>query len=254
MAIRFPLITSHTGCMNTLDNTLLSVETGIRLGADVIEEDVRVTKDGIPVLAHDDAWRTVDGRECRISQMTFSEISELLIEVEHGERRETMRICKLEEMLPLIRASGKIANLDLKVDESIEPVAALVKKYDLLEQVILSGCEKERAMKAHRTHPKLRKLLNADAGVFLSMEYGEAVTQTCRDALAASCFGININYRLVRPELMDYAAAEGLSVYVWTVDDEANMKRFVDMGVASITARNVLELVRLKERMLGVLP
>ncbi|WP_261300533.1 glycerophosphodiester phosphodiesterase family protein [Paenibacillus andongensis] len=32
----------------------MSVEIGLNLGADIVEEDVRVTKDGIPVLAHDD--------------------------------------------------------------------------------------------------------------------------------------------------------------------------------------------------------
>jgi len=251
MIERFPLITAHSGCMNTLDNTLLSVETGIRIGADVVEEDVRVTLDGIPVLAHDDALRTVDGRECLISHTTYAEISELLIEVRHEERRETMQICRLEDMLPLILASGKTANLDLKVDDAIEPVAALVKKYDLLDHVFLSGCESERAMMAQRTHPELRKLLNVDSSLFLSMAYGDAVVQTCGDALAACCFGININYRLVRPELLAYAADKGLPIYVWTLNDEELMRQFVDMGVASITARNVQTLIHLKEKLRG---
>ncbi|MFD0694681.1 glycerophosphodiester phosphodiesterase [Paenibacillus sp. GCM10027628] len=251
MIERFPLITAHSGCMNTLDNTLLSVETGIRLGADIVEEDVRVTIDGVPVLAHDDALRTVDCREYLISQTTYAEISELLIAVRRGELHETMQICRLEDMLPLILASGKTANLDLKVDDAIEPVADLVKKYNLLDQVFLSGCESERAMIAQRTHPELRKLLNADSSLFLSMAYGDAVVQTCVDALASGCFGININYRLVRPELLEYAADKGLPVYVWTLNDEYLMRQFIDMGVASITARNVLTLIHVKEALRG---
>lgn len=250
---RFPLITAHSGCMNTLDNTLLSVEAGLRFGADVVEEDVRVTKDGIPVLAHDDVWNTIDSGECRISQLTWEELSKLEIIVTHGERNESMRICRLEEMLPLIKASGKIVNLDLKVDESIEPVAALVKKHDLLEHVILSGCERDRALKAQQMHPELRKLLNADARLFLSMEYQNAIAQTCQDAVTASCFGININYRFVLPELLDYAAANNLPIFVWTVDDEIQMEQFVNMGVASITVRNVEALVRLKQSKRGML-
>lgn len=234
MGVRFPIITAHSGCMDTTAHTLHSIETAIRLGADVVEEDVRVTRDGTPVLAHDDEWTAPDGRECRVSQMTLAEI------------RELQPLCTLEEMLLLIKASGKTANLDLKVDESIEPVAALVKKHDLLGNVFLSGCQKERAMKVQRTHPELRKLLNVDADLFLSKEYGAAMVQTCHDAKSAACFGININFQLVRRELMDYAAAEGLPVYVWTVDDEAVMKRFVELGAASITARNVLPLIRLK--------
>ncbi|MBD0381404.1 glycerophosphodiester phosphodiesterase [Paenibacillus sedimenti] len=251
MTQRFPIITAHSGCMDMLDHTLLSVETGLRLGADVIEEDVRVTKDGVPVLAHDDEVRTVEGQEFRISQLTYAELSGLRLEVQHGEHRETTRICRLEDMLPLIRGARAIANLDLKVDESIAPVAALVNKLGMHDKVFLSGCERDRAMLAQQTQPELRKLLNTDTSLFVSMAYSDAVLQTCQDALDASCFGININYRLVRSELMECAAEKGLPVYVWTVDDEALMKHFAEMGVASITARNVLALVRVKENWQG---
>lgn len=245
----FPLITAHSGCMNTLDNTLLSVETGLRHGADVVEEDVRVTRDGVPVLAHDDEWRTTEGRNCRISQLTYAELSALTIAVEHNGKAETMRLCRLEDILPAVRDSGKTVNLDVKVDESIEPVASLVRKYGLHERAFLSGCERERALLAQRTHPELSKLLNADTNLFMSLPYEEAAAQTCRDALAASCGGININYRLVQPELIDYAASEGLPLYVWTVNDEHLMEQFVELGVRSITTRNVEALAQLKRKL-----
>lgn len=246
MAQRFPLITAHSGCMNTLDNTRLSVETGLRLGADVIEEDVRVTRDGVPVLAHDDKWYTVDGRECFVSQMSYDQLSELTIEVGHQGRGEFMRFCPLEEILPLVRESGKVMNLDLKVDESIEQVAVLVKKYGMTEQTLLSGCQRERALKAQETHPELRKLLNVDANLFVTMTYEEALAQSCQDALTLSCCGLNLHYLLVRPELVDYTASLGLPLYVWTVDEKALMRQFVQMNVCSITTRNVQVLVDLK--------
>lgn len=251
MANRFPLITAHCGSMNTIDHTLDSVQTGLRLGADVVEEDVRVTKDGIPVLAHDDEWVTVDGMKVSISQMTFEELRELQYEVTHGEQRETIRICRLEDMLPLIHASGKVVNLDLKVDESIEPVAALVKQYGMLEQAFLSGCEIDRAMLAERLNPEIRKLLNTDHNLFRTLPYREAMVKTCEDALAASCFGINIHYSIVNQELMAYTASLGLPVYVWTVNEEDLMVQYADLGVASITTRNVTALVELKQKMRG---
>ncbi|MCJ8010250.1 glycerophosphodiester phosphodiesterase [Paenibacillus sp. KQZ6P-2] len=237
MAKYFPIITAHSGSMGTQDHTLHSIDTGIQLGADVIEEDIRVTQDGVAVLAHDDEFRTAEGRDCQISQMTFEKI------------RELTSIVTLEDMLILVRESGVTANLDLKVDECIEPVADLVKKHGMQEQVFLSGCGAQRALKVQLTHPELRKLLNADDELFLMKTYSEAVAQTCHDALAASCFGINIHYQLVRQELMDAAAVAGLPVYVWTVNEETEMKQCIDLGVASITARNVLALVNLKEGM-----
>ncbi|WP_223069674.1 glycerophosphodiester phosphodiesterase [Paenibacillus caui] len=112
----------------------------------------------------------------------------------------------------------------------------------------MSGCGTERALLAQRKHPELRKLLNAGSNLFLTEEYSAAVEKTCRDALEASCFGLNIHYQLVRMELLERAAHYGLPVYVWTIDEEVMMERFVNMGVASITTRNVETLVRLKQK------
>ncbi|BBH21389.1 glycerophosphoryl diester phosphodiesterase [Paenibacillus baekrokdamisoli] len=251
MSRRFPLITAHSGSMNTIAHTLHSVQTGLELGADIVEEDVRVTKDGIPVLAHDDEWVTVDGRKLYISQMTYEELRELQFECNHGEHHETVRIYRLEEMLPIIQTSGKVVNLDLKVDESIEPVAALVRSYGLSEQVFLSGCEKDRAMMAQQLNPEMRKLLNTDTLLFRTLSYRDAMVQTCEDAHAASCFGINIYHSIVQQEFMDYATSQGLPVYVWTVNEEELMRHYTELGVASITTRNVSALVQLNQKMLG---
>lgn len=249
---RRPLITAHTGCMGTPDNTLLSAEAGLKHGADVIEDDILVTRDGVPVLSHDDRVRTPDGAEVFISQMNYDDLSGLDIEARRGEGTEAIRIVKLEALLPLILASGKTINLDLKSDESIEPVSVLVEKYELLGQAFLSGCEFERAMMAKRTDPRLRRMLNTDVRLFRTMDYTEAALMTCEQALEAECAGININYRLVKPELLELACERNLPILVWTVDDEAFMRRFIDMGVYSITTRSVDALHGLiRERMAG---
>ncbi|GGI45278.1 glycerophosphoryl diester phosphodiesterase [Paenibacillus marchantiophytorum] len=249
MGDRFPIITAHCGSMNTLDHTLHSVLTGLQLGADVVEEDIRVTKDGIPVLAHEDEWVTAAGRRLLISQTTFEALREHKFEVNHGQQREIIQICSLEEVLPHVKSAGKIMNLDLKVDESIEAVAALVKRLDLATQVFLSGCKMERALLAQHSHPGLRKLLNTDSDLFRTLSYRDAVVKTCEDALSASCFGINIEHTIVRQELVDYAQSVDLPVYVWTVNEEERMIQLVNEGVASITTRNVAALVQLKQQM-----
>lgn len=247
MRDRFPIITAHSGSMNTFDHTLHSVQIALQSGADVVEEDVRVTKDGIPVLAHDDEWTTVDGQQVSLTQLTFEELNELRFEVTQGEHRKTIQICKLEDMLPFIQASGKKVNLDLKVDESIEPTAALVKKYGLLDQAYLSGCEADRALLAQQLNPEMRRLLNTNHNLFRTLPYRDAMVQTCEEARAASCFGINFHYSIVNQELMDYTGSLDLPVYVWTVNEEELMHKYANLGVASITTRNLAALVQMKQ-------
>ncbi|UUZ94779.1 hypothetical protein LJK87_09770 [Paenibacillus sp. P25] len=246
----FPLITAHSGCEGTPDHTMLSLETALRLGADVVEEDIRVTRDGVLVLAHDDAVRLPDGSEYRISRTLYDDLRELEIAVRHGELESTIRLLRLEEILPLIQAFGKIINLDLKVDESIEPVSVVIEKNGLYDQAILSGCEIDRALQVQRFNPKLRKLLNADIQLFHTLEYMDAVIQTCEDALRASCFGINIHYQYVRPESLQAAEERNLPVCVWTINEVPEMKRFIEAGVHSITTRSVSALSKLKKQYL----
>jgi glycerophosphoryl diester phosphodiesterase len=243
---QFPLITAHSGCMNKPDNTLASAKTGLELGADLVEDDIRITLDGILVLAHDDIIHLPDGTEYSVFQKTYRELCELDISTRQGAQTETICLATLESLLLLIKATSKIANLDLKVDECVKPVSDLLQKYDMLDQVILSGCESDRAMKVKRVNPKLQKLLNADSRLFLTLDYKEAVEITCNDALAAACCGINIDYRLVSLQLVETAKNKNLPILVWTVNEEAEMKRMVEMGVHSITTRNVEALVDLK--------
>lgn len=243
----FPFITAHTGCMETLDNTLDAVRRGIELGADIVEDDIRVTKDGIAVLAHDDVWTTVGGRSVSISESNLSELLELEVVADYAGKRGSMIFSTLEEMLKLLRPSGKIANLDLKVDEAVEVVSELVHRLNMLEQVFLSGCEKKRALLAQQSRPQLKKLLNADIQLFRTLPYELAAEQICRDAQEASCFGINIYHELVSSWFMERAHDSGLPVYVWTVDEPTLMEHYADLGVASITARNVQALVGLKQ-------
>ncbi|SDW05509.1 glycerophosphodiester phosphodiesterase [Paenibacillus sp. CF384] len=242
MKRRFPLITAHAGSMNTEAHTLYSVQLGLELGSDVVEEDIRVTKDGIPVLAHDDEWLNAERLNVSIAGMTYAELNEFQLDAEHGKV-----LLKLEDILPLVKASGKIVNLDLKVDAAIEPAAALVHKFGLSDHAFFSGCEFQRALMAKILQPEMRKLLNTNVELFKTLPYLEAMIQTCADAREASCFGVNIYHGLLRQEFVEYASGLGLPVYAWTVEDETQMRQYAEWGVHSITTRNVAALVRVKQ-------
>ncbi|WP_336773268.1 glycerophosphodiester phosphodiesterase [Paenibacillus sp. MMO-58] len=244
MTRSFPLITAHAGSMNTEAHTLQSVQVGLALGADVVEEDIRVTRDGIPVLAHDDEWLTVERFHGNIAQMTYAELAASHAELE---KDKVPQLLKLEDILPLVKASGTIINLDLKVDAAIEPAAALVRKFALTQQAFFSGLELERALLAERLQPEMSKLLNVNVELFKTMPYREAMLQTCADAREASCMGINIYHGILRQELVEYAAGQGLPVYAWTVEDEALMRQYAEWGVHSITTRNVSLLMQVKK-------
>lgn len=233
---RFPLVTAHTGCMGMREHSLESVNAALTLGADIYEDDIRITRDGRLVLFHDDQVLLKDGGRGSVSGMSLTELAETLPEP------PTL----LEQVLRLVKTAGIMMNLDIKTPDCLEAVFALVARMDMAEQVLLSGCEQPVAAAADRYGRHIRKLLNVDIGSFQTMSYTDAAAQACADARVTGCFGLNVPYRLARSELVSMAEREQLCVYVWTVTDEADMRRMADMGVASITTRDVARLMAVK--------
>lgn len=241
MMTSFPLVTAHTGCMKTAENSLESVQAGLALGADIIEDDIRVTRDGRLVLSHDDNVLLSDGQMGSVSRLTAAELRE----------QTASPLVALDQVLPLVMDADRMMNLDIKSDACISPLSEQIERLGINDRVFLTGCQYRWAQQVTACNPRLRKLLNADAQLFKNSGYEEAARQTCEHARDAGCFGINLSWPLVRPELLELAAEYQLDVYVWTVDDEAEMRQFAKWGVHSITTRRVDVLMELKRELLN---
>jgi glycerophosphoryl diester phosphodiesterase len=235
-----PLITAHTGCMNTLPNSIQSVLEGLKAGADIIEVDVRATKDGVVVLLHDGVLKTPGGAR-RVQDMSFEELNAL---TKYDE------IVRLDEVLPLIKDNHRVINLDVKEDNAIDPMIRTVEKHNMRDYAIITGCEKERAAFFKQHYRSYQVLLNASTSLYEESkgDYNSFLKETIRDAIATSCCGININYLLCNEEFINYANLRCLPVLVWTVDDFYQMKKFLDIGVHSITSKEVKTLVGLRDK------
>lgn len=225
--------------MHTPSNSIQSVIEGIRAGADIIEVDIRSTKDGAVVLLHDGELMTSAGIR-RVQDLTFKELNQQTLD-----RKVTL----LEEVIPFIKEKHRVINLDVKEDQAIDPMIRTIETFNMRDHVIITGCEKDRAAYLKNTYRDYQVLLNASTSLYHSLQ-GDVQTfiqATIRDAIAASCCGININYQLCTDELLNAAKLRGLPVLVWTIDYVQDMKRFLNMGVYSITTNKVKALYELRE-------
>lgn len=236
MLNKFPLITAHTGCMGHPDHSLESLQAALTLGADIYEDDIRLTRDGVLVLAHDEEIALPDGSCGNLAEMTLKEL----------EVGSSAPFPTLQDVLEQIREAGKIMNLDIKTDSALEPLSALVEQMGMTEQVFLSGCTYATAVKAGRYAPHIRRLLNVNIDSFRSMHYGEAIIQACAEGREAGCFGLNVPYQVVRQELLDAVRRNGLDIYVWTVTEVDDMRRLAQWGVDSITTRDPAKLIAVR--------
>ena len=119
------LVAAHRGTHSFFpENSLSAIAYAIKLGVDIVEVDVRLSRDGVPVLMHDsDVDRTTNGKGM-VEDLMLRELKQLYLVNRYSSSMH--RIPSLKEALDL--AKGNImVDLDLKVAD-IEPIIDIVKK------------------------------------------------------------------------------------------------------------------------------
>lgn len=241
-----PLITAHTGCEGTVENSLVSIVTGIEAGADAVEVDVRATADGFGVLLHDPEIRLKGGECVPVGKLSLDDLRRIERSGQGASNGENEPAVLLDDALALARDHNVIINLDVKDDPSVSAVVRAVEDFELTEQVVISGCSRARAAAVTAFHPGLRVLLNTasvDAGVD-DRGYRRFLMQTYHDAVGAGCCGINIDYRMCRDSLVRFAHQRFLPVSVWTVNTVEEMAHMAKLGVFAITTYKPRLLLR----------
>lgn len=238
-----PLVTAHDGCEAAPPHTLESVLRGLAAGADFVEVDIRLTRDGVVILQHDDSI-TVDGVREEVADLSYSELDSMQTEGRIAERGLEGRMTRLEEILAAAKARGSVVNLDVKEDGAIDPAVRLVRTADMVRQVVFSGCEVSRARYLRSRHRDFQVLLNASGELYErgTQNRDDFVRELCDSAVEIACCGLNIYHTFCSEQLISAASLRFLPVSVWTVDDAEMMKHFLTSGVYAITTNCVSTL------------
>jgi glycerophosphoryl diester phosphodiesterase len=164
------LVASHRATHDVFpENSLDAIKSSIALGVDIIEIDVKVSKDGVPFLMHDRTMdRTTTGKGDP-EEFTWAELQELFI-VDKG-KRTSYKIPSLEDALEL--AYGEIlVDLDLKTDR-IEKIIEVVKKTEMSEFVFFFESDYEVLQRIQLTNedlmlmPRAHSTPQADSAIAL---------------------------------------------------------------------------------------
>lgn len=109
------LIAAHRGAhLDQPENSLPAIRRAVEVGADIVEIDIRLTRDGVPILMHDETVdRTTNGTGA-VAEMTLEEIRALRLRGPDGEITD-LPVPTLEEALE-IGTDRVLINLDLKSD------------------------------------------------------------------------------------------------------------------------------------------
>ena len=223
------MITAHSGCEGTPENSLFSIEKGIALGADCVEIDIRMDARGRLWLTHD-------------LPEFFDDLT------------------PLEEAFAMIRESGVSVNCDLKEYGALLPVLALADQFGIgPDRLIFSGSVdiillEQRPDIARRSRIFLnseelvRDLTKNDPAdrdgqtAFL-LRQTDAAAKRLR-ALGAEA--LNAPYKHMPDALIDSLRARGVLLSLWTVNDEDALREFMKKDLLNITTRNASAALRVR--------
>jgi glycerophosphoryl diester phosphodiesterase len=240
-----PVVIGHRGSAGTHpENTLASFQAALADGAQILESDVHVTRDGVPVLLHDPGVDRVTEAEGLAADQTWAELGRLDAGYRFQEtdgstpwRGRGHRIPSLEEAFA--RFPEARFNLEIKCHDvaAIGATLDLVARFDRADRTLLTAGEDPimRDLRTALAARDLRPAIGASLGEIVAA-VGSALGQgeMPADVMALQIPAEFAGQPLATPALVDHAHAHGVEVHVWTVNDLGEIEALLDVGVDGI--------------------
>lgn len=215
------LVWAHRGASGYApENTMPAFEKAVELGADGIELDVQLTKDGELVVIHDETIDRTSNGSGRVGDFTYAKLLKYNYNRLHPEY-ENVGIPTLEEVFALIRPTDLSINVELKTGEVFYPgieerVLDLAARMGMESRIIYSSFNHYTVRRIKELNAQAKTGMLYSDGIIHPVSYAAYVVEA--DALHPALF--NICY----PGFFEECRKRGKSVHVWTVNEEADMR------------------------------
>ena len=272
-ASKYVVVACHRGdWRNFPENSIPAIESIIRMGADIMELDLKMTKDSVLVLSHDkDVLRCTDftkvfgkeykaGKSAKVKDLTYAEIQRLSLKRAHGIATDTIKMPTLREAL--LCCKDRIC---VNVDQGYEyypQVLAITEELGVTDQILIKSSKPVEEVAAHEAQYEHNMMympvvnIQNEAGMALYNSYREkGVVPMAYEVCWNSSDG---SFEKVASEII----ASGSKVWVNSIwaslcggighdDDEAYMhedkgdvyKYFLDNGVSMIQTDRPVQLI-----------
>lgn len=230
-----PAALAHRGfSRDGLENSMAAFRAAVNLGCRYLETDVHTTSDGVPHLFHDRTLERVTGSPGRISGLTAAQVAEARI----GGTEPVPRLDAL-----LLELPDALLNLDIKDWNSVEAVAAVIERHQAHHQVLVTSFSDRRRRAVLK---RLSRPVASSAGLGLSAVFtllgpvlpGPLFRRVMPRLLSdVHALQVPVRYGPIHVATAGFirrAHSLGLVVHCWTINDLAEMRRLLDLGVDGI--------------------
>jgi len=260
--IKSPLIIGHRGASAIApENTLAAFTRAVRDGADGIELDVRLSRDGVPVVIHDATLPRPRLRKRFVARMSLAKLKQTDVgswfNQQHPDwaRLEYPKqtIPTLDEVFELLinQAPGRfVIYVELKCgpsrkrnEELVGATVAAVQRHGLQARAILISFNLRTVARIKELDDSLRT-----GALFGQRSAVKSPSRIIQAAVACAADEILLNHRVASQKLIAAANAQGLPTAIWTVDDPRWIAPVRALGIHALMTNDPAKFLKALNR------
>jgi glycerophosphoryl diester phosphodiesterase len=223
------------------ENTRLAFVKAVEAGADMIELDCQLSRDGHVVVFHDERLSRLAKAKGTVSGKTLAELKTLDVGAWRKKSFKGERILTLEETLECIDGKADLC-LEIKSYDDTPPgielkILFIVSRYDYLERTVISSFSSSALARVRELAP------DATLGLIVG---GQSPGDPLARARALGAKSIHVQKELASREFLNRAWEEGFDVFVWTVNELRDMEALAGLGVQGLISDFPEKFARLR--------
>lgn len=238
-------IFAHRGAASTYpENTMIAFNEAERIGADGIELDVQLSKDGEVVVIHDEKLNRTTNGKGYVKDFSLKELQTLDASHSFFYQTGAVTIPTLDEVLTMLLRNSLLLNIELKngiVDYPglEEKVIKLVHQYGLQDRIILSSFNHYSLVHCYRLAPHIETAPIYRDGLFKPWVYAQAI----------GAKALHPNIKVAPDKVIMEAMEEGVKVRPYTINHEKKMKSLFSINCSGFFTDSPEEAIAIRTEM-----
>jgi glycerophosphoryl diester phosphodiesterase len=249
-----PLIIGHRGASaHAPENTLAAFELALRGGADGLEFDVRLARDGVPVCIHDATLRRTALREGAVESLDSAALSALDAGTWFNLRRPASardeyaaeRVPTLAQVFERLGGRARVLYVEMKCDTAAHAaplaraVVGLTRAHGLGGRVVVKSFAHALVAEAKRLAPEIRAAALFDRNWSRPLVSPRKIIE---EAARCGADEISLHRSLLRRATVEEARRRGFACVVWTADTPFWLRRALSLGLRAVITNRPAEM------------
>lgn len=249
-----PLIIAHRGASAVApENTLAAFQRAIDDGADGLEFDVRLAKDGVPVVIHDAHLRRLANKNVRVTNLTSEELENfdvgswfnLKYPKKAVQKFSQETVPTLSKFLDFLGDYQGLLYLELKckggeIPALVKAVTDIVRNSKLFPRITIKSFKLDAVAQTNKLLPEVRTAALFAPKIMTLLKKQSHLIEKAQECKADE---LSLHFSLATHKLVESAENQGFSTIIWTADHPVWVKRAAEIGLKAIITNNPARLL-----------